>query len=613
MAYKKLFEPGRIGGLTIRNRAVMSPMGTDLADIRGNATPRLIAYYTERAKGGIGLIINEYTGVDDVDSIPTQHNLRMAQDYNVQEAEELTRSVHAYGAKIFAQLHHGGATSKSAFTGRQNLSPSGVPMAPGGEVPREMTLEDIKRVQEKFIAAAIRCKKAGYDGVELHGAHSYLIAQFFSKYYNRRTDAYGGSLENRCRFNLEVIREMRKNMPEDMPLLMRLDAIDEMLPAVTTQDETVQFINWAAEAGVDAIDLSRGNARSLATVYEVPPYNLEPGFNMDNIAAIKARVNIPVIGVGRIVDPALADQLIREGKIDMVAVGRAQLADPEWCNKSMEGREAEIRRCIGCTEGCYDKVIDPKAKHITCTRNPALCLEYKGLQKTDSPKKVMIIGGGKTGFYLAKMLSEFGAAVKVIEKSKDRCRYLSSHLNDVMVLHGDATDLTLLEEENLSQMDAVVTATGYDEENLLLALTAKQHGIEDVIAKVSRASYGEIISRMGIDVALNPLDIITSSIIRFVQGSKKILSSQLIQGQAEIMEIIATHHMKILNKPLKNLHLPDGIIIAAIHRGTEDVIIPNGDTRILEDDKVILLSLLSDLPSTETLLRDTGRIGIFKK
>ena len=164
---------------------------------------------------------------------------------------------------------------------------------------------------------------------------------------NKRTDEYGNqSLENRCRFNLEVIREMRKNMPEDMPLLMRLDAIDEMLPAVTTVDETVEFIGWAQEAGLDAIDLSRGNARSLATVYEVPPYNLEPGFNMDNIAAIKARVNIPVIGVGRIVDPALADQLIREGKIDMVAVGRAQLADPEWCNKSMEGREAEIRRCI---------------------------------------------------------------------------------------------------------------------------------------------------------------------------------------------------------------------------------------------------------------------------
>ena len=148
---------------------------------------------------------------------------------------------------------------------------------------------------------------------------------------------------------------------------------------------------------------------------------------------------------------------------------------------------------------------------------------------------------------------------------------------------------------------------------LLLALTAKRHGIEDVIAKVSRASYGEIISGMGIDVALNPLDITTSNIIRFVQGSKKILSSQLIQGQAEIMEIIATHHMKILNKPLKELHLPDGIIIAAIHRGSDQVIIPDGDTKILENDRVILLSLLSDLSSTETLLKDTGRRSFFKK
>ena len=227
-------------------------------------------------------------------------------------------------------------------------------------------------------------------------------------------------------------------------------------------------------------------------------------------------------------------------------------------------------------------------------------------------QKVMIIGGGKTGFYLADMLSEFGAAVKIIEKSKERCHYLSTHLEDVMILHGDATDLSLLEEENLDLMDAVVTATGYDEDNLLLALTAKRHGIEDVIAKVSRASYAEIISSMGIDMALNPLDITTSNILRFVQGSKKILSSQLIQGQAEIMEIIATPHMKILEKPLRELDLPKGIIFAAIHRGT-DVIIPNGNTEILEDDKVILLSLLSDISTTEKLLTDKGRFSFFRR
>jgi len=226
-------------------------------------------------------------------------------------------------------------------------------------------------------------------------------------------------------------------------------------------------------------------------------------------------------------------------------------------------------------------------------------------------QKVMIMGGGKTGFYLAKMLAEFGAAVKVIERDRERCYYLSTHLDDVMVLHGDATDLSLLEEENMDGMDAVVTATGFDEDNLLLALTAKMHGVEDVIAKVSRTSYAEIISLMGIDMALNPLDITTSTIIRLVQGNKKVLSSQLIQGQAEIMEVIATPHMKILNTPLKDLDLPDSIIIAAIHRGQE-VSIPNGETCIRKDDRVIMLSLLSDISSTEKFLNDTGKTGFFK-
>lgn len=227
-------------------------------------------------------------------------------------------------------------------------------------------------------------------------------------------------------------------------------------------------------------------------------------------------------------------------------------------------------------------------------------------------QKVMIIGGGKTGFYLAGMLSEFGAAVKIIEKSKDRCHYLSTHLDDVMILHGDATDLDLLEEENLDGMDAVVTATGFDEDNLLLALTAKQHKVEDVIAKVSRTSYVEIISAMGIDMALNPLDITTNDIIRYVQSSRTVVSSQLIQGQAEIVEVIATSHMKIIDEPLKNLDLPDTFLVAAIHRG-DKLIIPTGDTIIREDDRVIIISLISDLKVTEKLLKDNGKFSFFKR
>ena len=217
-------------------------------------------------------------------------------------------------------------------------------------------------------------------------------------------------------------------------------------------------------------------------------------------------------------------------------------------------------------------------------------------------QKVMIVGGGKTVFYLADKLSEFGIAVKVIEKSKERCYYLSTHLDDVMILHGDATDTALLEEENIDEMDAFVTATGFDEENLLLALMAKQRGIEDVISKVSRQSYKNLIEKMGIDMALNPLDIITSTILRYVQGSKRIISSLLIQGQAEIMEIIASDEMKLTNVTLSELDLPDGVLIAAIHRGNR-VIIPDGNTVILPDDKVTIFCLLSDIAEVESLFK----------
>lgn len=225
-------------------------------------------------------------------------------------------------------------------------------------------------------------------------------------------------------------------------------------------------------------------------------------------------------------------------------------------------------------------------------------------------QKVMIIGGGKTGFYLAKKLAEVGTSVKVIEISKERCHYLAANLEDVMVLNGDATDITLLEDENLNEMDAVVTATGFDEENLLLALIAKQHGIEDVIAKVSRDSYAGLTGTMGIDVALNPLDISASNILRMVQGSRHLISSHLIQGQAEIIEVQAGDHMAIMNVPLKELKLPQSILVVAIDRNDE-LIIPSGDTRIQEGDKAIILCLLSEVPALEKLLRTKKGLHLF--
>jgi trk system potassium uptake protein TrkA len=217
-------------------------------------------------------------------------------------------------------------------------------------------------------------------------------------------------------------------------------------------------------------------------------------------------------------------------------------------------------------------------------------------------RKVMIIGGGKTGFYLADKLADFGASVKLVEKDLERCRYLSTHLDHVMVLHFDGTDIDLLEEENLDEMDAVVTCTGYDEGNLLLALTAKHHGIDDVISKVSHESYKDLVERMGVDMVLNPLAITTSTILRYIQGSKRILSSALIQGQAEIMEIVANSRMNMIGVPIKDLDLPKDVLIAAIHRG-RDVIIPGGDTVIEVNDRVSIFSLLSGMGELEKLMK----------
>ena len=223
----------------------------------------------------------------------------------------------------------------------------------------------------------------------------------------------------------------------------------------------------------------------------------------------------------------------------------------------------------------------------------------------------MIIGGGKTGFYLAQRLAEYGASVKIIEIDKTRCHYLADKLPNVMVLNGNGADITLLGEENIDDMDAFVTATGYDEENLLLALTAKMRGVEDVISKVSHESYHDLIEKLGIDMVLNPLDITASAILRRIRGAKRVLSSVLLQGQAELMEVYAQNGMSMINVPLKDFNLPDYIIIATIYRGAK-AIIPDGNTRIKDGDRVILVCSLSNIGYVEKLFKPNVRLNILK-
>ena len=260
-----------------------------------------------------------------------------------------------------------------------------------------------------------------------------------------------------------------------------------------------------------------------------------------------------------------------------------------------------------------DVIKDKDVLYVIGNRKDIMQLSKKVIEKgkyTDV-QKVMIIGGGKTGLYLSRRLSELNLSVKIIEKSKERCHYLAENLENVIVLHGDGTDIELLEEENIDDMDAFVTATGFDEDNLLLALMAKDRGVEDVIAKVSRGIYTDMVSQMGVDMALNPLDITVAQILRIIQGKRRIISSEIIQGQAEIIEINIDHRMRLTGKPLKQFDFPDGVLVAAIHRG-KDLIIPNGDTQICDGDRVLLVCLLSDLVEIEKLLRNTKKLDFLK-
>ncbi|MCD8036349.1 MAG: NAD(P)/FAD-dependent oxidoreductase [Clostridiales bacterium] len=413
MGYEKLFEKGTIGRITIKNRCVMMPMGTVYADKDGMATDRIIEYYSERARGGIGLIINEYTGVDDVDSIPTIGNIRAARDYHIPGLERLTDSVHKYDCKIFAQIHHGGMTSKPALTGRQSLSPSGIPAAPGAAVPKEMTVDEIKAVQQKFIDAAVRCEKAGYDGVELHGAHSYLIAQFFSKYYNKRTDEYGGDVEGRTRFTTEIIDGIRKVVRPDFVVGLRISG-DEMVEGHNTLEDNLEIVKFL-ENKIDYINVSNGCAQNGDA--NCDPYSFEPGWKKHVAKTFKENLSIPVIATNTIKNPKWAEQLLEEGVSDFVGLGRSQFADPEFVNKAKESRSGEIVKCIGCMY-CRERLMADMP--IECSINSRLGVEYlyKEVKKNGNSRPVVVIGGGPGGMEAALVLAERDFKVTLIEKKE---------------------------------------------------------------------------------------------------------------------------------------------------------------------------------------------------
>ena len=433
MDYKKLFTPVQIGSVTIKNRFVLAPMGPlGLADADGGFNQRGIDYYTERAKGGTGLII---TGVTFVDNEVEEHGMPNVpcSTHNsvhfIRTAREMTERIHAYNAKVFLQLSggFGRVTIPTNLGEYPPVAPSPIQHRWLNKICRELTVDEIHSIIKKFGDGAFNAKRAGFDGVQIHAVHEgYLIDQFAISLFNHRTDEYGGSLENRLRFAKEIVEEIKKRCGEDFPVALRYspksfikDLRDGALPGEEFEEkgrdipEGKEAAKLLVSYGYDSLDVDVGSYDSWW--WSHPPMYQEKGLYRPFCKIMKETVDVPIICAGRMDNPDMALEAITDGTCDMISLGRPLLADPDYVNKLRSGRLDEIRPCISCQEGCMGRIQEFSA--LNCAVNPQACRErYTAYTPIVKSKKVLIIGGGVAGCEAARVLAIRGHKPHVIEK-----------------------------------------------------------------------------------------------------------------------------------------------------------------------------------------------------
>ena len=411
--YPYLFSKGKIGSLTLKNRSVMTAMGVGLGQADGCVTEAELAYLSRRAKGGAGLIVTGIMRVEETNGIAFARQLSASDDKHIPGLRKLADAVHMYGTVIFGQLQHPGNTANPGLNERV-ISPSGIPAASG--VPTvPLTTEEIHKLVKQFGEAAFRIKKAGFDGVEVHGAHFYLIHQFLSPTYNQRRDEYGGSSENRFRFLKEVVEEIRHTCGTDFPLIVRISLEEYTGETGYHPDYGITICKRLERLGVDGLDITAsGSASPRGQSIEYMTY--EQGWRRFLLRAVKRCVSIPVIGVCVIRDPAFAEDILASGDADFIGSGRNHLADPDWENKAAEGRQDEIRPCISCLR-CIENL--KNGSSAFCSVNPTNGREDRELplQKNGEGRPVIVLGAGPSGLEAARIAAERGFSVELHEKT----------------------------------------------------------------------------------------------------------------------------------------------------------------------------------------------------
>jgi 2,4-dienoyl-CoA reductase-like NADH-dependent reductase (Old Yellow Enzyme family)/thioredoxin reductase len=408
MKYPKLFSPVRIGRLEIKNRVTMTAMGVNLAAAGGGVSDNVVAFYEARARGGVGLIVAGICRVMDGPGAAQTCQLAARNVGDLEGLERLANAVHKYGTRIFIQLQHPGGNYD--LGPEQPVAASAVESLFGGQrTPRELSVPEIQEIQAAFVNGARIAQMAGADGVELHGAHGYLINSFLSPHLNQRNDPYGGNFENRLRFLREIVAGIRAACGEAFPLGVRL-SVEEFLG--DQGNDLAASCRIAAEletSGVDFIDVSASafNPESPNFAATIEPGTYAQGWKKYMAAEIKQWVNIPVIAVANIKEPDVAEAILEEGSCDLVGVARGHLADPEWCNKAKIGKADTIRKCIGGLE-CFDEI--EHHRHVLCTVNPVTGREreFAHPKRNGAERKVAVIGGGPAGITAALVLQERG-------------------------------------------------------------------------------------------------------------------------------------------------------------------------------------------------------------
>lgn len=413
--YPHIFSPLTVKNMTIKNRIVMMPMGTNYGEQNGEMSFLHINYYEQRAKGGTGLIIVENASIDSPQGSNGTTQLRIDHDNYLPRLFKFCENIHRYGTKIAIQINHAGASAVSSRINMQPVSASDVPSKEGGEIPRPLSKDEILHIVKKYGEAAKRAQTAGFDAVEIHAGHSYLISQFLSPITNKRTDEFGGSVENRTRFCRMVIDEVRKQVGPFFPIMLRLSA-DELMEGGNTLDDTLKYLDYLQEE-VDIFDVSCGLNGSIQ--YQIDANYLPDGWRSYMAKAVKEKFNKPCISMGNIRDPKVAERILADGDADLIGMGRGLIADPAWVNKVATGHECDLRKCISCNVGCAGNRIGVN-RPIRCTVNPSV-LEGDVYKKLHVNKNcnVVVIGGGTAGLEAACTAAEVGCNTFLLEKGNE--------------------------------------------------------------------------------------------------------------------------------------------------------------------------------------------------